>query len=1028
MHSPARLPSLLVHLRSLPGLLRLLGFAALLSLAACGGGASGGSTAGGAPTNGSPMPPETGNDTWKEVPLSASSLPQVQINTYTGPHAWPFANVLRSSEAWVSSSSAQSAGDAQALAASLVIRPDGWPAGLPAGAQLQLSLSGYPSGRDAAGHATYLHGVWVLTWEGRGDVSLLTSENNGAGETLLLDDSANGRIIKLITDRRKHPTVFVRSSSAADPVRNVKLWAPQRDGAGLSLTPASDLRRGRVAGSLEPLPGVTEPLFHPAFLGHLHEAGSGHVLRMMGFLRINQDVSAWGSTPLEWSDKGDAAYALGSLSVIDSSWSRHEVAGYRQQLGVPYEWLIDLANETANDLWIQVPHTASEDLIRQLARLIAGKKGHRGLHENLRVWFEYSNELWNSASGYKAQYDQATAAAAAHFDVPVSAVTDSQRGWGSGHVQGRALAAFQDEWKRVGGTDDRLINVVSGFAMGPGFNASALAAVKEIDPNLPEVLAISNYFGHGATAEIHGLTDWAATDGSTWPAALVEQAESAIRRDLYATQSAWQANAQVAAAASVPMVSYEGGQHVLPVGLGDSSDPVFRKFMNFLEDLQRGPVMKRLYTEHYALWSAAGGRTVSLFTDIGPVSYWGYWGAKEWITETRATSAKWDAFVSWVEATVGVRATGEAINQAPTLNEQALRGEAEQPFFATLQASGGDGAVSVQLLGGSLPTGLVFTPGSNGSATISGTPTGSSTTTLIVRAVDADGDAAYRLYTVAIDPAGSSSSAILRFDGSAIPATVQGSGTVNGRYDPVRAYDFLGSAREKMCVPFSMADGSALFDREYSDGSTQGLNRIPADSAQNLYGGWCVTQQQVVGSACQSSWTTLRGGELVSWSGANCDGTGYPSALDLFLVWRKEQFTNTSSTSRFAFGSTHATSTLRVDFTQLIGDGDNEFRFAVLDGGTWYLSEAAYTQQVVGTGYLEVTGFNGSSSPGRRWAVISPSTYDFAIPPAASLSFSAHTFSDVRAVAVVYHGRRWGYHYSVAVKRFLVLGHREAGS
>lgn len=1021
---------LLLHPSALRGslarLICLLGLAMAmalgLGLAACGSDSAAGSS------DDAQMPPDSGNGRWSEVPLTATSLPPVQINVYSGAHAWPYANVLRSSEAWVSSASAQSAEQARGLAASLEIRPDGWPAGLPAGAQLQLSIAGYPSGMDSAGVATYLHGVWVLTWEGSGELELQTSENNGLGETLLLDDRANGRIIKLITDRHKYPTVFVRSSAAADPVRNVKLWAPVRDGAGLDLTPASELGRGRVAGSLEPLPGVTEPVFHPTFLNHLHEAGSGIALRTMGFLRINQDASAWGSTPLEWSDRGNAAYALGSLSVIDSSWSRHEVAGYRQKLGVPYEWLIELANETANDLWIQVPHTASEDLIRQLARLIAGKNGHVGLHKNLRVWFEFSNEIWNGASSYKPQYDHATAAAAAHFGVPESEVTDSQRGWGSGHVQGLALAAFQDEWKRAGGTDDRLINVVAGFAMGTGFNTAALAAVKEIDPNLPEVLAISNYFGHSASGEIHNLTDWAATDGSTWSDALVEQAESAVRRNLYATQSSWQANAQVAAAAGVHMVSYEGGQHLLAVGLGDGADPVFRKFMNFLEFLQRGSVMKRLYTEHYALWSAAGGRTASLFTDIGPVSYWGYWGAKEWITDTRATSSKWDAFVSWVEGMQGVRALNEPVNQAPTLVEQSLHGEAGQPLAATLQASGGDGAVKVQLIGGALPPGLAFTPGSQGSATLSGTPTASSTTTLVLRAVDADGDAAYRSYTLAIDPAGSSSSAILRFDASALLATQQASGAFNGRYDPVRAYDFLGSSQEKMCVPFSTADGSALFDREYDDGATLGTNRIAASSPNNVYGGWCVTQQQVVGSACQSSWTGLRGGELVSWSGANCSGTGHPTALDMFLVWRREQFANAATTGRFAFGATDATSTLRVDFTQVIQDGDNEFRFAVLDGGTWYLSEASYTQQVVGAGFLEVTGFNGSSVPGRRWAVVTPTAYNFAIPAAASLSFAAHSFSDVRAVAVVYHGRRWGYHYNVAIKRFLVLGRQDAGS
>ncbi|NDY93929.1 hypothetical protein [Ideonella livida] len=1023
-------------------LLLLLGCLLLLMATACGGGGGGGGGGGDTPPDGGSTPgtgdgggsgggggTDTGGgdppatDTWREAPLTASALPPLQINLAGGVHSWMFANVLRASEAWVLSAVPLNAAQADATAAALALRPDGWPAGLPAGLQMWLSTAGYPTGQDTQG-TTYLHGVWVLTWEGTGTLELQTSENNGQGETLLLNDPAARRIVKLITTPRKWPVVFVRSSSAADPVRNVKLWAPASDRAGLSLTAASPLGAGQVVGSLEPAPGAAEPLFHPAFLNHLKEAGSGIPLRMMSFLRINQNASAWGSRPLTWADRGDAAYAFGSLSVTDASWGRHEVPAYRQQLGMPYEWLIELCNATGNDLWIQVPHNASDDLIRNLARLIAGQNGHPGLNAGLRVWFEYSNEIWNGISPYLVQHDHAAAVAAAHFGVAASALSTAQFGWGSGRVQGQALATFQDEWKRLGGSDARLVNVVAGFAEGAAYNAAVLASVKEVGADLPEVLAISNYFGYGASAEILRLqADWTG-QAAPWPAALVRQAQAAVRRNLHSTYASWQASARVAADAGVPLVAYEGGQHLLAVGLGDGANPAFQPFMAFLTDLQRSPVMRSLYTEHFALWNAAGGRTASLFTDLGPVSYWGYWGAKEWLSDNRSGSAKWGAFLDWGDTMAGVRAPGDPLGLAPSLSAQTLNAEAGVPYSVTLQAQGGDGATRLQWVGGELPEGLRFAAGTGGQATLSGTATGSATARLVLRAVDADGDAAYLVQTLQVAPAGASTQALLNFDGSQIPATVQADGRRNGRYDPRRAAQTLGSAGERLCVPFSVADGDALFGPEYADGSTQGGQHIASTSPLNLYGGWCVTQEQHNGSACESSYTSLRGGEFASWSGANCGGTGYPSTLDLFLVWRRDQFDGASASGPFRFGASDNQAALRVDFSNVIDDGDNEFRFAVLDGGQWWLSEAAHRPQVVGDGYFELIGFNGSGVAGKRWAPITPTALNFAIPAAASLSFGAHSFSNVQAVAVLYHGRRWGYHYNVSLKQFMALGVR----
>jgi hypothetical protein len=58
---------------------------------------------------------------------------------------------------------------------------------------------------------------------------------------------------------------------------------------------------------------------------------------------------------------------------------------------VAWEYGIELANKSKKDLWINVPVKASDDYVRQLAKLLKEK-----LDPDRVVYVEYSNEVWNS--------------------------------------------------------------------------------------------------------------------------------------------------------------------------------------------------------------------------------------------------------------------------------------------------------------------------------------------------------------------------------------------------------------------------------------------------------------------------------------------------------------------------------------------------------------------------------------------------------------------------------------------------------
>ncbi|MCE1230158.1 MAG: hypothetical protein LWX11_11815, partial [Firmicutes bacterium] len=584
---------------------------------------------------------------------------------------------------------------------------------MPAGITLSIPPRGYPAKQilnpdGSLARTEYLHGVFVLTWKGKGTVKLLTSEQNGQGYTTLVEHP--NRIVMVISDPVKEPMVEVRASDASDPVRNLRLWAPATNGAGLNLTSSSDLAPGHIAGSLEPAPGAPEPLWHPQFLAHLRETPDYGSLRFMGWLRINGLDDA---TPLQWTDRASPSQGMGTLSVVDAQYTRYPVQALNWKLGLPYEWMIDLCNTVGKDLWIQVPHTASPSLVRGLAKLVAGKGGAPGLKTPLRVWFECSNEIWNGFGGYLPQYNAARDLAAKHFNKTADKVSFEEHGWGSGQMQGAALKAFEDQWIADGQIDARLINVVAGFAAGSTYNKAALDSVKSLGLKLPEVLAITNYFGYGTQSDVFSLHSFGNAPG-VWPAELYDKTRLIVERNLLDTQKSWVSNRAVAQGAGVPLVAYEGGQHMLALGYGDWNNPQHADYMRFLQSFQRSPQMESLYRQHYALWAASGAQAPSLFVDLGTWGFFGYWGAKELITDTVDTSHKWKAFVDWGKIQRGVRGMDDPLGSRPVLDRPEMQGEALLPFSQDLRATGGDGTGQMMILGGSLPPGLAFTSTGSG--------------------------------------------------------------------------------------------------------------------------------------------------------------------------------------------------------------------------------------------------------------------------------------------------------------------------
>jgi hypothetical protein len=256
----------------------------------------------------------------------------------------------------------------------------------------------------------------------------------------------------------------------------------------------------------------------------------------------------WGatnnSTLARWSDRPN---------VEDYTYTR---------AGVPYEWMIRICNRKAADAWVCVPHLADDDFIRRMAELFRD-----GLDPELKVTVEYSNEIWNW------MFDQTDYCySRGNQDTPwperiVPFVQNAMDIWsdvfaGQMHRLVRVVGV-QHAWQDV---SNRIV-----FGMRPGsFDAFSPAA----------------YFGFSDAG-------YAALE-ALGAAATAEDALAWAREGMLSNSAGWtrSQHRSIASKLGIPMIYYEGGQHLTPDPFG-SDQP----YAGALMDVQTHPGMHGLYAE-----------------------------------------------------------------------------------------------------------------------------------------------------------------------------------------------------------------------------------------------------------------------------------------------------------------------------------------------------------------------------------------------------------------------------------------------
>ena len=139
------------------------------------------------------------------------------------------------------------------------------------------------------------------------------------------------------------------------------------DSAGTGITNLKIIRPGYAAN--------TTQTFTDVFLNSIAPFS---YIRVMDWLSINNNNPYFGDAKntLDWADRTPPNYAT--------------QADYNGHHGLSWEYIIQAANTSNKDLWINIPTAATNDYITQLATLLKNN-----LHAGLHVYVEYSNEVWN---------------------------------------------------------------------------------------------------------------------------------------------------------------------------------------------------------------------------------------------------------------------------------------------------------------------------------------------------------------------------------------------------------------------------------------------------------------------------------------------------------------------------------------------------------------------------------------------------------------------------------------------------------
>ncbi|MGK7941863.1 MAG: cadherin-like domain-containing protein [Crocosphaera sp.] len=349
--------------------------------------------------------------------------------------------------------------------------------------------------------------------------------------------------------------------------------------------------------------------FNPTFL---EKTQPFHALRFMDWMRTNH------STQGEWSERP---------TLDDYTWS---------ELGPPVEVMVELANTLDRDAWFNMPHLATDEYVTNFATYV---RDH--LEPELKVYVEYSNEVWNW------HFEQA------HW-VSQQPENDPNFNGNSMNWFGKRTTEITQIWDQVfeeTGQKEQVIGVMAAQAFNTWTAEQALNYDSWSTENKThadygiDAIAIAPYFGGYLgtpehQAEVETWTVDQVFDELTQGGVLTNGPAGGALQNAYDHIANY---ADLAKQEGLQLIAYEGGQHLVGHGGVENNQGISDLFIA----ANRDPRMGELYKEYFANWYQQGGGLFMNWVDVDTPSKWGSWGALESIAQDG--SPKYDALMDLIE-------------------------------------------------------------------------------------------------------------------------------------------------------------------------------------------------------------------------------------------------------------------------------------------------------------------------------------------------------------------------------------------
>ncbi|EKX35128.1 hypothetical protein GUITHDRAFT_80080, partial [Guillardia theta CCMP2712] len=373
----------------------------------------------------------------------------------------------------------------------------------------------------------------------------------------------------------------IEESDPRDPIRNIRILAP----------------------GLASLGSHSE--FHPWFLRDIAPFG---ILRFMDWQGTND------ATVQEWKDRTRTDFA--SQANVNKL----------KDAGMALEHMISVSNILRSSPWFCIPHTASDDYVRQMARLV-----RETLRKDVKVYVEHSNEVWTSGHKSGAYCEQRG------LELGLSSDKNEAR-WRYNALRSRQIwDMWREEFKEE---PSRVVRVLSTWAISPRTTTTMLQFNETW--RATDLLATTGYLdcrGLGSDRKTQALTMTVA--------AILDECEKSVD-DVIAS---YQEHKNIADQYNIPVGFYEAGPGLVEasaISSGSFTASLTRKFI----EAHRSPRMGDIYRSLLSRLNASGllsPRSPWMhFSSVGNPTQYGSWGALEYTGQPREEAHKYRALLPFL--------------------------------------------------------------------------------------------------------------------------------------------------------------------------------------------------------------------------------------------------------------------------------------------------------------------------------------------------------------------------------------------